>query len=418
MVFQNIQNFIASLHIHPILVVGIMVFLGIFSGKAVKLLGLPSVIGFMLTGVVLGPSLFNLLNEEFQQSIGFLTDVALSFVALSIGLELSFSSLKRQGGGIVITIFTESFFAFGLVALLIYLVTRDLALAILFGAIAPASAPAGTVAIIQEYSARGPLTRAMYSVVGFDDGLGIIIFGFAAAFAKFMLASEIGMESQGFVALIAEPLIEVGLSIGVGAVAAFLFVLLSRKLDSGRDLFLLLFAFVFISAGLSVMLHLSVILTNMVLGIVIINTQKRSVSEKINVELTNIMPLLFVLFFVLAGSNLHIGAIPSLGLTGLVYVVGRIVGLVSGATLGAKLGRLPVVIQKYLGLGILSQAGVAIGLALIIKKDFLQYGARGERIGNLIITTVTATSIFFELIGPLLAKIALRKAGEIQSTGK
>lgn len=416
MIIQNIQSFIHGLHLDPLIIIGVIVLLGIYFGKGAKLIHLPSIIGFMVLGVLLGPSLLGVLSGEFQESIGFITEIALSFVAVSIGLELSFASLKKQGGGIVLTIFTESFMAFILVSVLMYLLTRDLALSILFGAIAPASAPAGTVAIIQEYRTKGPLTKALFAVVGFDDGLGIIVFGFAAAFAKSILSAEMGMETGSFVSLMSGPLMEVGLSLLVGSLNAVIFIFLGRFLKTGRDLFLLLFAMVFLSAGLSIMFHMSVILTNMVLGIVIVNTQPQNFVEKIHEELTQIMPLLFILFFVLAGSNLHISALPELGLIGLVYIAGRATGLISGASFGAWAGRLPVSIRKYLGLGILSQAGVAIGLALIVKKELAEFGAHGAEIGDIIITTVSATSIFFEIVGPVLAKFALTKAGEIRKT--
>jgi Kef-type K+ transport system membrane component KefB len=410
---SSLQEATANLYLTPLLLLGLIIFIGFYFGKSMKFIKLPSIIGFMIIGVILGPSLFNFLSEEIQTQLSFITDLALSFVALSIGLELSGQSLKQQGKGIITVIFAESFLAFILVSLLLYLLTGDLALSILFGAIAPASAPAGTVAIIQEYKAKGPLTKALYAVVGFDDGLGIIIFGFAAAFAKSILSTELGLESPGFLALIGTPLLEVGLSVVVGAAMAFLFVILVKKLKNSRDIFILLVASVFITAGLCQVLHISVILTNMIVGIIMVNTQKHVLLEQIHRELSNFMPLLFILFFVLAGANLHISALPELGLVGLVYIFGRSAGLVTGASLGSALGKLDPMIRKYLGMGILSQAGVAIGLSLIIKQELLEFGSHGIAIGNTIITTVTATSIFFEIIGPILTKIGLQKAGEI-----
>ncbi|MGL1893826.1 MAG: cation:proton antiporter [Spirochaetaceae bacterium] len=403
-----------NLHLEPLLIIGVMTGLSFYFGKSMKWIKLPSIIGFMIIGVILGPSLLDLINEEFQEKLSFITDIALGFVALSIGLELSFQSLKKQGAGIITVIFTESIAAFVLVTGLIYLITKDLPMALIFGSIAPASAPAGTVAIIQEYKAKGPLTSALYSVVGFDDGLGIIIFGFAAAFAKSLLGQEMGMDAGSFIELIGVPLKEVGLSIVIGGAIAVLFSVLARKLKSGRDIFILLFAFVLISSGLCHTLHLSLILTNMIFGMVIVNTQKFKLVENIHSELTKIMPLLFVMFFTLAGANLHISAIPSLGIIGLVYILGRSGGLIGGAKIGSYLGKLPENIKKYLGLGILSQAGVAIGLALIVKSEFTQFGEHGAYIGATVITTVTATSIFFEIIGPILTKMALTKSGEIK----
>lgn len=404
-----------NINLEPIFIIGIMIILAFYTGKSMKWIKLPTIIGFMIIGAILGPSVFNIIDDEFQHKLTFITDIALGFVALGIGLELSFKSLKKQGAGIIIVIFAESFAAFFVVTGLIYAFTKDLPLALIFGSIAPASDPAGTVAIIQEYKSKGPLTNALYSVVGFDDALGIIIFGFAAAFAKSLLGQEMGIDTGSILQLISTPLIEVGLSLVVGCVVSFLFSILSRKLSKNRDLFILLFGFILISSGLCKILNLSVILTNMVFGIVIVNTQKFTLIEKLHDELKKLMPLLFILFFTLAGANLHINAIPSLGLIGLLYFISRGTGLIGGAKIGSYLGRLPKNIKKYLGLGILSQAGVAISLGLVVKSDFAEFGAHGMQIGYTVITTVTVTSILFTIIGPILTKVALSKSGEIKN---
>jgi len=416
----------ASHTIPPLLIIGVAIFASLYTGKLANKVKLPSLIGFMIIGVLCGPSLFNLLDHSLQSSLSFITEIALAFVAISIGLELNFPSLKKLGSSIILIIFTESVGAFIIVSTLVYLVTGNLPTALIFGAIAPASAPAGTVAIIREYRARGPLTKALYAVVGFDDGLGIIVFGFAAALARSLLMTETGSEQIGFMAMMKEPLIEVIGGALCGIVFAFLFSVLGRQLKQSRDIFLLLFAFVLIISGISEHFHLSIILTNMIFGMVVINTQPHSFTQKIHDELTTIMPLLFILFFTLAGANLHVSALPSLGLLGVFYVLGRAGGLIGGAKIGAIIGKANTNIRKYLGLGILSQAGVAIGLALIVKHDFAHLGAAnsagvtsGAILGNTVITTITATCIFFEIIGPILTKYALSKAGELgKETGR
>jgi Kef-type K+ transport system membrane component KefB len=385
-------------------------------------LRLPSIIGFMVFGVLLGPSVCNLLSEQRVETLGFIPDVALGFVALSIGMELKFSALKKLGKSIIYIILLESFGAFVLVFASLYLLTGDAVLSLLFGAIAPASAPAGTVAVIKEYKAKGSLTKALYAVVGFDDGLGIIIFGFAMAFAQGMLAQQAGMQSASLLHTILEPLKEVGLSTLIGGVIAIIFILLARRIPHADDLLILVFGFTLIICGLCVQLHLSLILTNMIMGMVVVNTQSNSLVMRIQGRLSVLLPLLFILFFTIAGANLHISALPSLGLIGLVYVFARSAGLIGGSRLGAWLGKAEPMIKNYVGLGILSQAGVAIGLSLMIKQNLKNAGPlldassmmhRGEQIGGVIITTITATCIFFEIIGPILTKHALKKAGEI-----
>jgi NhaP-type Na+/H+ or K+/H+ antiporter len=401
------------LRLQPLLIIGAMLIGGFYIGRSMKFFKLPSIIGFMLLGVLLGPSLCNILYENLQTQLNFITDIALGFVAISIGIELSLSDLKKQGMGIIIVIFMESFFAFLLVATGVYLLTKDLPLSLIFGAIAPASAPAGTVAIIREYKAKGSLTKALYTVVGFDDGLGIIIFGFSFAMAKSLLSQEMGLHAFSTFDLILKPLTEILISCGAGVVIGLACCFFIRKINDKRDVFTLVFAGILISVGLCNVLNISIILTNMVAGIIIVNTQQSYLVRSIHNALSDFMPLLFILFFILAGANLHINVLPSLGSLGIVYILCRTGGLMSGAFLGAIIGKLETKIKKYLGMGILSQAGVAIGLSLIVKREFVNFGAHGMEIGSIVITTVTATCIFFEIIGPITTKMGLEKAGEI-----
>jgi len=404
--------------------VGAMLIVCFYVGKLIKKTSLPSLIGYMLVGALFGPSFkhfgMEVFTESVQQSLSFITQVALGFVAFSIGSELSMKSLKRLGSGIVWIIFSESFAAFFVVTGLIYAVTRDLPMALIFGSMAPASAPAGTVAIIQEYKAKGSLTQALYAVVGFDDGLAIIIFGFSAAVAKSLLMAETpGHVSEGFFQMLKAPTMEIVLSIVVGTVLGFLFCQMVRFIKNSRDMLIIVFGVVMLGTGLSMMWHLSLILTNMVIGFVLINTRRESLVHKVTAPLLEIMPLTFVLFFCLAGAHLQLSALPSLGLVGAAYIIGRSGGLIGGARLGAMFGKVEEKIKKYVGLGILSQAGVAIGLALIVNHEFAGLGAvvdgvsHGSLIGTKVITTITATCLVFEIIGPILAKYALGKAGEL-----
>ncbi|MDA3938571.1 MAG: cation:proton antiporter [Spirochaetia bacterium] len=412
----TLQHWIHSLGLPLLMIAGIITMSGFYTGKIMKYVKLPSIIGFMIVGVFLGPSLLNILSNEVQNSFSFITDIALSFVAISIGLELKFSTLKKQGKSIIWIILSESFMAFIIVTAAVYIFTKNLPMALIFGSIAPASAPAGTVAIIQEFKAKGSLTSALYSVVGFDDGLGIIIFGFSSAIASHLITSTGGGHSESILNLLSEPLLEILFSILLGFLSGFVLSFLARKISQKRDLLIILFGSVLAITGFCKIFNLSLILTNMVSGMVIVNTQNRKLVEQLGDQMRNVMPLFFVMFFVLAGANLHLAALPSLGILGLVYIVGRTTGLMSGAFFGALISGAESKIRKYLGMGILSQAGVAIGLSLIVKQEFSQLGPMGAAIGTAVITTVTASSIFFEIIGPVLTKFGLHKAGEITVT--
>jgi Kef-type K+ transport system membrane component KefB len=422
----------------PFILLGFIALIGFYFGRAAQIAKLPSLIGFMVLGVLLGPSAAGVFHHDNLESLTFITEIALGFVAFSIGSELNLRALRHLGKGIASVILAESFAAFLVVAAVVFVVTRSWPAALLFGAVAPASAPAGTVAVIQEYKAKGKLTTALYAVVGFDDGLAILIFGFAAALAKRMLLGGIlgvGTEESVLTAM-RGPSIEIVMSLLVGAVLGLVYTLLVRKLQTGRDMFIMTFGTVFLATGLSLHYGLSLILTNMAAGFVLCNLRREGFVRRATDSLREVMPLLFILFFCLAGAHLKLSELPKLGAVGLVYILARSGGLIGGAMLGGLIGRLESRIEKWIGLGILSQAGVAIGLSLIVSSEFSELGRQPEVasavsrfaaahpgvsalvydplvIGASIITVITATSIVFEIVGPILTKVALTKAGEI-----
>jgi Kef-type K+ transport system membrane component KefB len=411
---------ISFLDISALTLLGLATIVGFYMGRTARLIKLPSLIGYMVLGVILGPSVLHLISEPAMERLSFITEMALGFVAFSIGAELSLSALKRLGVGIISIIFAESFAAFFVVTAAVYFLKHDLPLALVFGAMAPASAPAGTVAVIQEYKAQGNLTKALYAVVGFDDGLAIVIFGFAAAFAKNLLVGEATGHNGSVLPAMWLPMEEIIFSVLVGGVVGFVFCRMVRKLESSRDILVIIFGAVLLSTGLALRWHLSLIMTNMVAGFVLVNTRREALVHRVMAPLLDIMPLVFVLFFCLAGAHLELSTLPALGTLGLVYVIGRSGGLIGGARIGAMIGNVDDKVKKYIGLGILSQAGVAIGLSLIVKHEFGLLDAKYDiphaaMIGSVVLTTVTATCIFFEIIGPILTKVALSKAGEIPS---
>lgn len=390
---------------------GFATVLSLYMGRLAKKISLPSLVGYMLLGILLGGSVWGVLSEDNIHSLGFLTDVALGFVAFTIGSELNIKGLKKLGKGIIYIILAESFAAFIVVTTAVWLLTKNLPMALIFGSLAPASAPAGTVAVIQEYGARGTLTKALYAVVGFDDGLAIVIFGFASAAARNMLDPQ---NSMSLVDSILQPTGEIFFSLLIGGALGYIFTTLSRRLKPLTDIPALTFGFIAAAIGLSQWLHLSLILTCMMLGFVLTNTTSSTKSKALIGQLRTWMPFLFIPFFLLAGAHLKLSVLPSLGMLGVVYLLSRTTGLMGGAWLGAKAGKAEPKIRKYLGFGILSQAGVAIGLSMLVLNDFTALGTpEASTIATTVITTITATCIIFEVIGPIGAKYALTKANEI-----
>ena len=416
-------NCIENLPVPILFTLGVMFLIPLVLSQLSKRIGLPNIIAYMIAGILLGPSVLNFLDEQTLGNMEFITHMVLGFVAFKIGLEVNVREVMAHGRGIIITVLSESFLAVIMVMLLLYLLTGNLALALVFGALAPASAPAGTIAVIDETKSKGSLTRTLYSIVGIDDGLAIIIFGLISPIAIFLLShsgGNVAMDSSFWASLI-EPFREIGLSVLLGGVAAVLFIWLTRFRGFREELMLFSFGAVILVTGVSQLANLSEILSGMVFGLIIGNYPNlKKIKDFEEEEVGFIIPLFYLLFFTIAGANLHLQSIPALGFIGLLYVTGRIAGKGTGAFIGASLGRMEPKIQKYLGFGILSQAGVAIGLALIVKNRFHGLGpdindaglTMGDHIGNIVFTTITATSVIFEIIGPILAKYALKKSGE------
>jgi len=387
---------------------GIAILLGYIGAKISNKVRFPAVVGYILAGLLLGPSFLNIFKESLLDKMGLVSDITLGLVAFCIGSELRLGVIKKLGKGIITIILAESFFAFFVVSGLIYLLTHKLYLALLFGAMAPASAPAGTIVVLQEYRAKGPLTNTLFTVVGLDDGLAILIYAFAAAFAKISIAkTHISLQST-----IGAPIMHVLGAILLGTLLGMIMANIAKKLISKQELLIVTLAAVFICIGLSNMFNLSLILSNLSLGMIIANTYLKTSRKTYNV-IHNITPPLYVLFFVLAGAHLQIKLLPAMGLIGILYIIGRTTGLMGGAWFGAKITRAHENIRKYLGLGILSQAGVAVGLALLVGKEFGNISPLGKEVSLIVINTIAATTIFFEIVGPLATKFAILKAGEI-----
>jgi Kef-type K+ transport system membrane component KefB len=396
---------------NEILVVGILLIAGIISAYSLHKTTMPSVVGWLIAGVVLGPFALKVLSAESLERLGFISDITLGLIGVIIGLEITLGTLRRLGGGIIPIIILETFGAFLLVFAGVYLLTRNVPLSLVMGALAPASDPAGTVAVLREYRAKGPLTKALLVVVGADDALAIIIYVFAASYSKVL----VGGGGDSIIGMLGIPLLEILMAAAAGSIIGWMTGFFSQRVRS-REIFLIIaLGAVFICVGLSQWLHFSVILSTVVLGATLVNLFPR-VSRRIAEGLEYFIQPFYIIFFVLAGAHLDLRLLLALGLLGTVYIICRSAGLIGGATLGAIIGRESPVIKKYVGPGILSQAGVAIGLAYLIVKEFSPLGPAGSEIAAKVITTAAATTIIFMIVGPILAKHAITKAGEIWKT--
>jgi len=388
--------------------IAIAIIFGFIAAKLVHHLNLPGVVGYLIAGLIFGPSLLNVFTPSLLSQLSVFTSLALSLVAFAIGSEMKLSTLKEMGKGIGVIVLLESFGAFLLVATGVYLLTGKLYLALVFGAMAPASAPAGTVAVLQECKAKGRLTNALYAVVGLDDGLAIIIFALALALAKTLLTGgEISV-----VTILEGPLFEIFGSIVLGVVVGVITGYSAQKLAVEDSPLAVALGGILVCTGVANYLHFSLILANLTLGMVFVNLFPAA-NQKAYQAIQSISLPIYIIFFFVAGAHLRIKLLPSMGILGIVYMLCRIGGLMGGAFVGATVSKQNAIIRKYLGLGILSQAGVAIGLAVLAGSEFRPLGQGGQSLAATVINIIAATTIFFEIIGPIGTKFAVSKAGEI-----
>ncbi len=402
---------ILGLHFEPniLTIVGLAIAVSFLGSKLFQRLGIPQVVGFIVIGVILGPSFLNVVPVQLSDQLIFVSEIALGLIGFDIGSHLLFGELRHLGRSIVFILLFEAIGTFLLVMGGIYLLTHSWHTALIFAALSSATAPAATVDVLAEYDAKGPLTTTLLAVVGMDDALALLLFSIAAAFAESLLASS---SAPPLLQILRLPLLEIGGSLILGVGLGLLLDRIMCRMKVQHDAMAVSIGFVLLSVGLSEALGSSLILTTMILGMVVVNRCPEH-GRHIRFTIEQAGPVIYVLFFTLVGARFQIGLLPSMGLLGVAYVVLRSSGKFLGAWLGGWVGGAQRVVRDNLGLGLLSQAGVAIGLALASSRRFSVYGEEGQALGALIINVITATTFVVQIVGPICVKLAIRRAGEI-----
>jgi Kef-type K+ transport system membrane component KefB len=390
-------------------VVGLIIAVSFLGSKLFQRLGIPQVVGFIVIGVILGPSLLNVVPLQLSEQLIFVSEIALGLIGFDIGSHLLFGELRRLGRSILFILLFEAVGTFILVTLGIYLLVQSWYTALIFGALASATAPAATVDVLAEYDAKGPLTTTLLAVVGMDDALALVLFSIAAAFAESLLASA---GPPSLLQVLELPLLEIGGSLILGVGMGLLLDRIMCRMKVQHDAMAVSIGFVLLCVGLSEALGFSLILTTMILGMVVVNRCPEH-GRHIRFTIEQAGPVIYVLFFTLVGARFQISLLPSMGLVGLAYVLLRSSGKFLGAWVGGYLGGAEPTVRDNLGLGLLSQAGVAIGLALASSRRFSVYGDEGQALGALVINVITATTFVVQIAGPICVKLAIRRAGEI-----
>ena len=419
-----------------LLAISLAIFAGLMLSRLAKLAKLPAVTAYLVAGILVGPFCLGQLgidglgfvSEESVEAVSIISQVALGFIAFSIGIEFRVSQLKKIGKqatviGIVQALVTALLvdavligvhFAFGDKVL-------SLSAALTLGAIATATAPAATLMVVKQYKAKGPLTSILLPVVALDDAVGLVVFSVSFGIAKALVPGG----TISIISIIVEPILEVLLSLILGAVMGLLFTFFERFFHSRSKRLSMSVAFVLLTVDLSMMeFHIPVagqsihvkfssLLTCMMLGTIFCNIC--DFSEELMDRVDRWTAPIFVLFFVISGAELNLLVFTNIAViaVGLVYILSRCAGKYSGAFLSAKAVKCDRKIVNYLGMTLFPQAGVALGMALIVGNT-AGFEGDAEIVRNITLFAV----LVYELIGPVLTKISLLRAGEIRPDGK
>ena len=432
-----------------VLLLGILLVLGLVATRVTRLIKLPNVTGYLVVGLLLAiifilMDTFGYTNPNYDESLKdtltntnkFVSSIALGFIALSIGEEFKLSKIKQYGSKMAIITLFQALLAAILVDIVLIVVCLilhvNLAIAICLGAIATATAPAATLMVIHQYKARGALVDILLPVVAFDDAIGLIVFAISASIGKVIVSGE----AISVVTIVLIPLLEIIGSLAVGFVLGFLMHMLMKFFRSRSNHIIVIIAFTLLGVGVinalntikinGENLEFSNLLTCMMIGAVYVNFGNSTTAPTISRDI-DLMErwtgFLFTLFFVLSGASLAVSAtsiLESSNVATLVaalvifiaYIITRSVGKYFGAFIGSAITRQEPVIKKYLGLTLLPQAGVAIGMANQISG---MEAFKVDNIGNIIVTVVLCATLVYELVGPLITKWSLSKAHEIPS---
>ena len=384
---------------HTLLALAVMIFSGMLCGRLVKRIKLPNVTGYLIAGLLIGPSVLGIIPADTIESFTILSDVALGFIAFSIGNEFKISYFKRVGSTPIVIAIFESLFAVIFVVAALLVTGHDLSFSLVLGAIAAATAPAATIMVIRQYKAKGPMTETLLSVVAIDDATALFYFSICVAIANSLSGGSMALSE-----IVLSPLIEIGGALLVGFLLGLIFTLPLRFFKKEGNRLALIIGFVFLGVGLSEICGFSSLLFCMSMGAALSNFC--SETPKIMDIADGFTPPLFMLFFVASGAELQLSVLPSIGLAGIIYVIFRVAGKMAGTSFAAALCKAPAVVRQYLGMALVPQAGVAIGLSLVATTAVPQFGSTIRAI-------VLCATLIYELIGPAVAKFSLTKAGEI-----
>lgn len=388
---------------------GIILLAGLFFGRLAELIKIPAVTGYLVAGLLLGP-IFGILQPEQLNSFAIISDIALGFIAFQVGNELWFGKLKQSGIKIVIITVFQAILTTTIIAFALSFFT-PLPVALMLGAIGAATAPAPIMMIVKKYRTKGELTDTVLPVVGLDDAVGVIMFGILLSISVGML-SNTGQTLNAW-HIIKEPMLEILISSGLGIAVGLLGGLAVKTVDKNGErkqkTLSVVNIIVILSTGAALYFGGSPILTPMIAGVVVTNMINKECFVLEEETIRFFVPPIMIAFFTLAGAQLQFDVILTAGVVGAIYIIGRIIGKMFGAYIGAHISKASKKVKKYLGVTLLPQSGVAIGLSIAAYSAF---ETLNHEYALIIKNVILASVLFFALIGPVLVKIAFIKAKE------
>ena len=394
----------------PVLSLGVLLLCGYFAGRLAGLIRLPSITGYIVAGLVLGDSVVGLISHHATARLQPVTEVALAFIAITIGGEFQLPKLRRSGAKILVITVAEAFLAFAVVGGVLTLLGLDSRFALLLGGIAAATAPAATVVIVRELKMHGEFVDYLYGVVAFDDAIAVLLFSVILAMVT-PLFGVAGAPDGAVLHAVAEAGTEIGLSVLVGAAGSVFLHLIARRSPSDGARLVITVAVVFVVTAGALALELSPLLANMAFGALLINLSPSN--WQLFMVLEPVTPPIFALFFILAGAELQLAVFAEVTVVilGLAYLAARFAGKFTGAYIGARVMRAPAAVRRYLGFCLFPQAGVAIGLALFLRGSSVvaTAGADVQRLVTQMVNIVLLSVFINELIGPLISRFGVTR---------
>lgn len=399
---------------HVIFGVGILLIAGYFIGKLAEKVRLPAITGYIFAGLFLGDSITGLIHTEMTETLRTLTDVSLGIIAITIGSEFGLRKIRKLGKGIVLITLVQLISTFGCVTIGLTLCRMPLPYALLLGAIASATAPAATVVIIQNLRARGDFVDTLYGVVALDDAGCVILFAGVYAGVESYLAPTADAMGSAFTTL-QHAFGEIFFSLLLGMAEGVAIHILTRKTKRTNERLILSLGCILLFTSAAISLKLSLLLANMMAGAVVINISSRG--RRVLQSLIPLTPPLYAAFFAIAGTELNLTVLFNgwVLLLGTVYVFTRALGKYSGVWLGGVMAKSPVKVRNYLGYCMMPQAGVAIGLVLLLQASQLA-GTGGADIREALVQIVNIilfAVLINELAGPPLSRWAIIRGAEL-----